>query len=196
MFQDAFKGDAFHSESKNIMITPEHNYMNYVTNIGSQNCRNVNRFINLNKPSQNSHEMYEYFNLFSMNENYDLSKKDSVNTEIINLCKEEQSSQKKKKFIKRDGDWVCMNCKNKNFSFRIFCNRCKLQKSVSEGLYQQHMMNLMIQMQMNEKLQNTVNIQKIQNHNDFNPNIFSINSSLPCEGNYFFQNDMSFRSNM
>jgi hypothetical protein len=170
--------------------------MKFVTNIESQNCRNVNRLIDLNKTNQNSHEISEYYNLFSMNENYDLSKKDSVNTEIINLCKEEQSSQKKKKFIKRDGDWVCMNCKNKNFSFRIFCNRCKLEKSVSEGLYQQHMMNLMFQMQKNEKLQNKVNIQNIQNHNDFNPNIFSINSSLPCEGNYFFQNDMSFRSNM
>lgn len=27
----------------------------------------------------------------------------------------------------RDGDWVCINCNNLNFSFRKKCNRCKTQ---------------------------------------------------------------------
>jgi len=27
----------------------------------------------------------------------------------------------------RDGDWVCYNCNNLNFSFRKKCNRCKTQ---------------------------------------------------------------------
>lgn len=27
----------------------------------------------------------------------------------------------------REGDWVCFNCNNLNFSFRKKCNRCKMQ---------------------------------------------------------------------
>lgn len=27
----------------------------------------------------------------------------------------------------REGDWVCLNCNNLNFSFRKKCNRCKTQ---------------------------------------------------------------------
>jgi hypothetical protein len=27
----------------------------------------------------------------------------------------------------REGDWICFNCRNLNFSFRKKCNRCKIQ---------------------------------------------------------------------
>jgi len=27
----------------------------------------------------------------------------------------------------REGDWICLNCNNLNFSFRKKCNRCKIQ---------------------------------------------------------------------
>lgn len=27
----------------------------------------------------------------------------------------------------REGDWICYNCNNLNFSFRKKCNRCKTQ---------------------------------------------------------------------
>ena len=27
----------------------------------------------------------------------------------------------------REGDWICLNCNNLNFSFRKKCNRCKVQ---------------------------------------------------------------------
>ena len=27
-----------------------------------------------------------------------------------------------------DGDWLCLNCNNLNFSFRDFCNRCELDR--------------------------------------------------------------------
>lgn len=36
---------------------------------------------------------------------------------------------KLKKIQSRKGDWVCTNCKNLNFAFRIFCNRCCCNKS-------------------------------------------------------------------
>ena len=28
----------------------------------------------------------------------------------------------------KKGDWICMNCKNLNYSFRTLCNRCKIPK--------------------------------------------------------------------
>ena len=34
----------------------------------------------------------------------------------------------KKLLIIRPGDWYCRYCKNLNFSYRIFCNRCRLSK--------------------------------------------------------------------
>lgn len=42
---------------------------------------------------------------------------------IANL-QEKSQSQGKKVLTERIGDWVCMNCKNLNFSFRKICNRC------------------------------------------------------------------------
>ena len=37
-----------------------------------------------------------------------------------------------KPFTEREGDWVCPECKNLNFAFRVSCNRCKYQKENSE----------------------------------------------------------------
>jgi uncharacterized protein YcbX len=34
----------------------------------------------------------------------------------------------KKPLTERVGDWVCINCKNLNFSFRKACNRCQLNR--------------------------------------------------------------------
>ena len=36
--------------------------------------------------------------------------------------------KKNKIFTEREGDWVCHNCKNLNFAFRVECNRCHLPK--------------------------------------------------------------------
>lgn len=33
-----------------------------------------------------------------------------------------------KPFAEREGDWICPDCKNLNFSFRTQCNRCKKVK--------------------------------------------------------------------
>lgn len=43
--------------------------------------------------------------------------------------KEPMSSGKPNKSASqtREGDWVCLNCNNLNFSFRKKCNRCKMQ---------------------------------------------------------------------
>ena len=49
------------------------------------------------------------------------------------------NSKKKKPFVERIGDWVCLKCRNLNFSFRITCNRCQLSKIESERLFEQYM---------------------------------------------------------
>lgn len=37
-------------------------------------------------------------------------------------------TRKMRPFTERTGDWICKNCRNLNFAFRIECNRCKLPK--------------------------------------------------------------------
>ena len=48
----------------------------------------------------------------------------------FNRCKNNKYGTigEKKPFDKRKGDWTCSECKNLNFSFRIFCNRCQFPK--------------------------------------------------------------------
>ena len=46
----------------------------------------------------------------------------------INYCFNKVYKRKQNQFTEREGDWICNNCKNLNFSFRIECNRCKLPK--------------------------------------------------------------------
>jgi hypothetical protein len=73
--------------------------------------------------------------------------------------------KKKKVFEERAGDWVCMKCKNLNFSFRIICNRCKIPKMDSEKLYEDHMKNLYNYVKINEMYQNQVFSQPSFNSN-------------------------------
>jgi len=49
-----------------------------------------------------------------------------------------------------------MKCKNLNFSFRIICNRCKIPKSDSEKLYEEHVKNLYNHVKINEMYQNQI----------------------------------------
>ena len=39
----------------------------------------------------------------------------------------DRSDPPKTNSTSRQGDWVCLQCNNLNFSFRKKCNRCKLQ---------------------------------------------------------------------
>ena len=48
--------------------------------------------------------------------------------ESHNYCFNKVYKRKQNPFTEREGDWICNNCKNLNFSFRVECNRCKLPK--------------------------------------------------------------------
>lgn len=48
----------------------------------------------------------------------------------ISTCYYNKLYKKKyKPFVEREGDWICSNCKNLNFAFRMECNRCKCSKN-------------------------------------------------------------------
>jgi hypothetical protein len=89
--------------------------------------------------------------------------KDSPSPDISTKANSIDSKKKKKPFIERVGDWVCIKCKNLNFSFRVVCNRCQLSKEESENLFDQYMKNLMNYVKLNEILQN-----QIFNNSNFN----------------------------
>lgn len=50
-------------------------------------------------------------------------------------------AKKKKPFIEREGDWICSNCKNLNFAFRLNCNRCHIPKGENEKVIQKTVNN-------------------------------------------------------
>ena len=49
--------------------------------------------------------------------------------------------RRKKYFKERVGDWICSKCNNLNFSFRTVCNRCKVDKLISEKINQSNKRN-------------------------------------------------------
>ena len=50
--------------------------------------------------------------------------RNASNKSIPNIKKQKE----KKPFDKRKGDWLCPDCHNLNFAFRIICNRCQKSK--------------------------------------------------------------------
>ncbi len=107
---------------------------------------------------------------------------------MYNLNRNGKKNEKKKKgFEERIGDWVCMKCKNLNFSFRMICNRCKIPKADSEKLYEEHLKNLYNYVKINEMYQSQVFSQ--QNYCQ-NPNFVVPNTSFSPYNNGFLPNTM------
>ena len=111
------------------------------------------------------------------------------NSECKDCLKKDVLIKKKKKvFMERKGDWVCMRCKNLNFSFRVVCNRCRCQKIDSEKQYEDYFKRLQNCVKINESYQNQViqpsmiknNIVSKYSLNKFEP-IFNQNSHFPNE---------------
>lgn len=44
----------------------------------------------------------------------------------------DETEEAKKPLTERAGDWVCVHCRNLNFSFRKVCNRCQIARSEHE----------------------------------------------------------------
>ena len=89
---------------------------NYVNNI-----LNLNNNINISQIQQKLNPF-----LFSYNEEQEIfNKKDNKKS---NSNKAANNNKDKKHFDKRKGDWLCPECHNLNFSFRVVCNRCQFPK--------------------------------------------------------------------
>jgi hypothetical protein len=110
----------------------------------------------------------------STNINFNTSGGESINISSSRSDPSEEktnstdSKKKKKPFVERVGDWVCIKCKNLNFSFRMICNRCQLPKLESDKLFEQYMKNLMNYVKLNEVFQNQIIVNNsVNNQNNF-----------------------------
>jgi len=115
------------------------NQINFNSNINNYvNNNNNNFFIN------DIFYMNNNNNLFNINNNYNSSKffEKKINYNVNNNKLKynnnnkdiNETKKKNKPFTERKGDWICNNCKNLNFAFRLFCNRCHLDKEKSEKI--------------------------------------------------------------
>jgi len=103
----------------------------------------------------------------------------------------EDLKDKKNMFVERQGDWICVRCKNLNFSFRVVCNRCKISKNDSQTYYEDHMRNLMNIVQYNEMLQNQVS----NSNSSFLPMNYLVNTANNANNNSHVFNSSLFSSN-
>ena len=97
--------------SNNQKSTVQENNYNYFSNQGESKYY---LFKKVQRNKKNKFSQQETFNPFQ-------------NGNEKNIL--EDNAKKRRQFTQREGDWVCMKCKNKNFSFRSICNRCTLPKN-------------------------------------------------------------------
>ncbi len=84
------------------------------------------------KPQSNENDISQYEDKNSETNNI-MSPTTTNESDIDQNNSNSGEKKKKKPFVERVGDWICIKCKNLNFSFRMICNRCQLSKSESEN---------------------------------------------------------------
>ena len=100
------------------------NYFNNILNLNNSNPIANNRLFNVQQQQQKLNPM-----LFSYNEEQEQNMSQiNQNKNLINKSINSNSKNEKKPFDKRKGDWLCPECHNLNFAFRVVCNRCQLPK--------------------------------------------------------------------
>ena len=108
---------------KEIKSFVDKNNKNFIEKKTYYNDKN-NKYFLIHKQKNNS---LNEFN--EINNNHIINIKNQINNNIENT-----KIKKTKPFIGRTGDWVCGNCRNLNFAFRVMCNRCNLSKSESQKM--------------------------------------------------------------
>jgi hypothetical protein len=155
---------------------------------------------NLNLQSFNLQNSIVNFNSSSINDSNSVI--NSSNPSSEGKTNSTNSDKKKKPFVERVGDWVCIKCKNLNFSFRIICNRCQLPKLESDRLFEQYMKNLMNYVKINEIFQQQINESANNNNSksEFNNNKQHLrkrekNLQESLYNNNYFNNEQSGKTN-
>jgi hypothetical protein len=113
------------------------NNFNYEIRIKCNKCamaRNISESILLSKKSQQA--VVPNININNLNLINNIGNLNNMQPQEQNAIPQQaKNSKKKKPFVERVGDWVCVKCKNLNFSFRNSCNRCQLTKEDSEKIF-------------------------------------------------------------
>ena len=91
-----------------------------------KNLNNVPNKVNPNLFPKN----YNTFFSFNLNNEYFMNNF-FINNPIKRGFINDKNKLGKKNFKERKGDWICSNCNNLNFAFRIQCNICKRLKENS-----------------------------------------------------------------
>ena len=94
------------------------NYFNNLLNLNNNNINPNQKIINFPQPPI----------LFSYNEEQEKTSKSNKNKKSSTKTINNNNKNEKKPFDKRKGDWLCPECQNLNFAFRVVCNRCQLPK--------------------------------------------------------------------
>lgn len=84
----------------------------------------------MSKIQNNNHHHIYFYN--DDKNNYPFNKREK---KYFNKDKNKKNKKKKKEFIQRENDWICYRCRNINFSYRVKCNKCHLEKEESEKKY-------------------------------------------------------------
>ena len=149
---ESTKVNSFNSNNMNQPFNSNNIFYGKKLNFVTEEIQNGNYFHITNS---NKKKLKKYDNNFvrndefyyQMNYQYENVKKDKLNhrsfftknfndsNENNKIKKNKIKKNKKKDLIERKGDWICYKCKNLNFSFRDFCNRCNLNKEISEQMY-------------------------------------------------------------
>lgn len=111
-------------------------------NIVRENLFNFSS-LNLNEKNQNEPDFERKDSNSTANSSIYISQNNTIinvtNTNTYEEQEKDSTEHKKKKLHERVGDWICIKCRNLNFSFRVICNRCELPKSENDMLYEKYM---------------------------------------------------------
>ena len=133
-------------------LTPKPNTYKSLINTINQNGTKINLTLNeitqINQMQFNQLQKINQVKHLQPKKQYQSNKENINNTNVMNA----NQKKTKKHFSERAGDWVCVKCKNLNFSFRSICNRCQITKVENDKLYEQYMNNLLNYCRINDML--------------------------------------------
>ena len=99
------------------------NYFNNILNLNNNNSNPNDHIFNVPQVQAKLNPI-----LFSYNEEQEKFNKYDINRKSSNKSIPSNPKSEKKPFDKRKGDWLCPECHNLNFAFRVICNRCQIPK--------------------------------------------------------------------